>query len=80
MLHGIAILLKQVQLKDIFKFRLNFWLITASIVSYYVAIFPFISIGQDFFKTRFHMDQKDANFINGQHLLSFVSFRDIQGF
>lgn len=35
-----------VRITDVKDFKATFWLVTCICVSYYVAIFPFISIGQ----------------------------------
>ncbi|XP_050307536.1 major facilitator superfamily domain-containing protein 1-like [Anthonomus grandis grandis] len=53
-----------VRITDMKDFKMPFWLVSCICVSYYVAIFPFISIGQAFFVERFHMSPDDADRIN----------------
>lgn len=55
----------QVHIKDIFTFPLSFWLLSVVCLAYYVAIFPFISLGQVFFIKKFAFTAKNANFITG---------------
>lgn len=50
-----------VKITDVKDFKLPFWLVTLICVTYYVAIFPFISVGQDFFVKRFDMDGQEAD-------------------
>ena len=54
-----------VKLSDILTFPLSFWLLSIVCLAYYVAIFPFISLGQVFFMKKFAMTSKSANFITG---------------
>ena len=56
----------QVVLRDIFSFPAAFWLLSVVCLAYYVAIFPFISLGQVFFLKKYHFDGKSANFITGE--------------
>ena len=51
--------------RTIFTFPLRFWLLCIICVSYYVAIFPFVSLGQVFFMRKFDFSSSEANFING---------------
>ncbi|KAF7274046.1 hypothetical protein GWI33_013266 [Rhynchophorus ferrugineus] len=50
-----------VKITDVKDFKLTFWLLTIICVTYYIAIFPFISIGQGFFITRFNMTDTEAD-------------------
>merc|ERR1719266_2913205 len=52
-----------VNLRDIASFPLSFWLLSIVCLAYYVAIFPFISLGVPFFQKKFGFTQKNANFI-----------------
>lgn len=52
------------QLSDITTFKITFWMVSVICVAYYVAIFPFISLGKVFFITKFHFSPEDANVIN----------------
>ena len=54
-----------VNLRDIASFPLSFWLLSIVCLAYYVAIFPFISLGQVFFQKKFEFSAAQANFING---------------
>ena len=68
-----------VHLRDIFSFPAVFWLLSIVCLAYYVAIFPFISLGQEFFMKKFNFSTKEANFINGnkyKHIYSafFIIF------
>merc|ERR1712088_636141 len=54
-----------VRLRDIFSFPPIFWFCSIVCLAYYVAIFPFISLGQVFFMKKFGMSKSEANFING---------------
>jgi len=54
-----------VKITDVKTFSLPFWLLCATCVLYYSAVFPFLSLGQDFFVSAFSMDVTEANFIIG---------------
>ena len=53
-------------LRDALQFPKKFWFLCLVCVSYYVAIFPFISLGQVFYMRKFSMDNANANFIDGK--------------
>lgn len=53
-----------VKITDVKDFKLTFWLVTLVCVTYYVAIFPFITVGQEFFKDRFNMNDENADRIS----------------
>ena len=55
----------KVKLSDIRDFPPSFWLLSIVCLAYYVAIFPFISLGQVFFIKKFDFTASNANFING---------------
>jgi hypothetical protein len=57
--------LLQVRLRDVTTFPVTFWLLSLVCLAYYVAIFPFISLGQVFFMKKFDFDAQSANFITG---------------
>ena len=46
-------------------FPISFWFLCLACLSYYGAIFPFVSLAKDFFKIKFGMDGDGANFITG---------------
>jgi len=54
-----------VKVTDVKTFPMSFWFLSLTCLAYYAAIFPFISLGQDFFIEKFNMTNKDANFITG---------------
>ena len=55
----------EIRLRDVINFPLSFWLVSVVCLAYYVAIFPFISLGQVFFIKKFGFSSSNANFING---------------
>lgn len=55
----------QVALKDVLKFPLTFWLVCIICVAYYVAVFPFVTLGQVYFMRKYSFSSGDANFITG---------------
>ncbi|KYB27225.1 major facilitator superfamily domain-containing protein 1 [Tribolium castaneum] len=63
-----------VRFTDVIEFKFTFWLIAVICVSYYVAIFPFIALGEDLFIKKFHMSKQEANTINSLiYLISGVA-------
>ncbi|XP_044751170.1 major facilitator superfamily domain-containing protein 1-like [Coccinella septempunctata] len=52
-----------VRMSDVRFFSGKFWLLNVIIIFFYVAIFPFFTIGKSFFMEKFHMNESDANFI-----------------
>lgn len=52
------------KLSDIRTFKATFWMVSIICVAYYVAIFPFIAIGKEFFKNKFHFTAQQANTVN----------------
>eukprot|EP00094_Tigriopus_californicus_P008992 TCALIF_08667-PA protein Name:"Similar to MFSD1 Major facilitator superfamily domain-containing protein 1 (Bos taurus)" AED:0.10 eAED:0.10 QI:0/0.4/0.16/1/0.8/0.66/6/0/543 len=56
---------QQIRLADIKQFPLQFWIICFICVAYYVAIFPFVSLGQVFYIQKFDFSTEAANTING---------------
>ncbi|XP_072396681.1 lysosomal dipeptide transporter MFSD1 isoform X2 [Diabrotica undecimpunctata] len=53
-----------VKLTDVKDFSLSFWLVCVICVTFYCAIFPFISIAKQFFEVRFGMTSEQANDIS----------------
>ncbi|CAH0392633.1 unnamed protein product [Bemisia tabaci] len=53
-----------VRLTDIKDFPKSFWMVTFVIVTYYVAIFPFVALGKVFFERKFDLEPSQANFVN----------------
>ena len=68
-----------VRLRDIVTFPFIFWLLSIVCLAYYVAIFPFISLGQVFFMKKFGFSAKEANFINGNILYLYDLFPVVGG-
>jgi len=52
------------KLTDVFTFKAPFWMVSIICVAYYVAIFPFIALGQTFFMDRFHYTKSEANTVD----------------
>ncbi|XP_016969412.1 major facilitator superfamily domain-containing protein 1 [Drosophila rhopaloa] len=52
------------KLTDVFTFKPPFWLVSIICVAYYVAIFPFIALGQNFFVDRFGYTPAQANTVD----------------
>lgn len=61
----------QIHFRDVLTFPPAFWLLSVVCLAYYVAIFPFISLGQVFFVKKFGFTTKDANFVIGKETLFF---------
>ncbi|KAL5253819.1 hypothetical protein ACHWQZ_G013556 [Mnemiopsis leidyi] len=55
---------ESIKLSDITRFSAATWLIFAICVTYYVAIFPFISLGKLFFEQKFGLTQDEAGICN----------------
>jgi len=53
-----------IRFRDIFQFPLTFWLLTVVCVTYYVAIFPFIGLGNEFFMRKFGLSLSTANMVD----------------
>lgn len=54
-----------VKISDVKDFPISFWFLTLACLAYYGAIFPFVSLAQDFFKTKFDFTSQEANKIIG---------------
>lgn len=62
------------KLTDIFTFKAPFWMVSIICVAYYVAIFPFIALGQKFFIDRFHYTEEEANNVDSLvYLIAAIS-------
>ncbi|XP_032294652.1 lysosomal dipeptide transporter MFSD1 isoform X1 [Drosophila virilis] len=62
------------KLSDIMTFRLDFWMVSVVCVAYYVAIFPFVALGQAFFTSNFHLTPEQANNVNSiVYLISAIA-------
>ncbi|KAH8366266.1 hypothetical protein KR093_011329 [Drosophila rubida] len=62
------------KLTDVFTFKAPFWMVSIICVAYYVAIFPFIALGQKFFMDRFHYTEAQANTVDSLvYLIAAVS-------
>jgi len=46
-------------------FSPSFWLICFICVAYYVAIFPFVTLGKVYFEEKYQFSSQNANFITG---------------
>lgn len=54
----------EMRMRDVKDFPLTFWLISVICVAYYVAVFPFISLGLVFFEMKFDMTPASAGTVN----------------
>lgn len=54
----------RISLKDAIDFKSEFWYLTLICVTFYLTIFPFISLGSNFFKNKWEHTPKEANLIN----------------
>ncbi|XP_040564003.1 lysosomal dipeptide transporter MFSD1 [Lepeophtheirus salmonis] len=54
-----------ISLKDIVKFPLNFWLLSTVCVTYYVTVFPFVSLAQVFLMKKYNLGVQEANVLTG---------------
>ena len=54
-----------VKISDTKNFPLSFWFLSLACLAYYGAIFPFVSLAQDFFKNKFSFSNQEANKIIG---------------
>uniref|UniRef100_A0A1I8Q429 Lysosomal dipeptide transporter MFSD1 n=1 Tax=Stomoxys calcitrans TaxID=35570 RepID=A0A1I8Q429_STOCA len=62
------------KLSDVVTFKVTFWMVSVICVAYYVAIFPFIALGKDFFMKRFGMKPDEANNVNSiVYLISAIA-------
>ncbi|XP_064541742.1 major facilitator superfamily domain-containing protein 1 [Drosophila montana] len=62
------------KLTDVFTFKAPFWMVSIICVAYYVAIFPFIALGQKFFMDRFGYTPAQANTVDSLvYLIAAVS-------
>jgi len=53
-----------INLRDVKDFSVHLWILCVICVAYYVAIFPFISLGQIFFINKFGLSTDDASAVN----------------
>lgn len=64
----------RISVKDIIHFPAGIWLICVVCVSYYVTIFPLVSLGLVFFKRRFYLSVQAASVVNSMiYLVSAVA-------
>ena len=57
----------QIHIRDVLVFPASFWLVCLICVGYYVAVFPFISLGKVYFQVKYNFSSDNANFITGNH-------------
>lgn len=53
-----------IRLTDVKDFPVSVWLIFTICVAYYVAVFPFISLGLVYFQSKFDLPASEANIVN----------------
>lgn len=71
---------EKIEIKDVTKFPVTFWLITIICVAFYVTIFPFISVAQVFFQKKFAFDAGAAASLQGIPYLFSAAASPILGF
>ena len=54
-----------VNIGDVRNFPVSFWFLSLACLAYYGAIFPFVSLAQDFFVSKFSFTNQEANKIIG---------------
>eukprot|EP00096_Caligus_rogercresseyi_P009430 TRINITY_DN3206_c0_g1_i1.p1 TRINITY_DN3206_c0_g1~~TRINITY_DN3206_c0_g1_i1.p1 ORF type:complete len:494 (-),score=137.22 TRINITY_DN3206_c0_g1_i1:197-1678(-) len=54
-----------ISLKDIATFPTNFWLLSIVCVTYYVTVFPFVSLAQVFLMKKYGLADQEANVLTG---------------
>ena len=62
---NITFSLKVVNIGDVRNFPISFWFLSLACLAYYGAIFPFVSLAQDFFVSKFSFTNQEANKIIG---------------
>ncbi|XP_066912299.1 lysosomal dipeptide transporter MFSD1-like [Clytia hemisphaerica] len=55
---------EEIRITDVKDFPLSVWLIFIICVTYYVAVFPFISLGLVYFEAKYDLDASKANIVN----------------
>lgn len=64
----------RITIKDAVKFRTEFWLLTLICVTFYLTIFPFITLGSKFFQNKWGYEPTEANTIDSVvYIISVVS-------
>lgn len=69
-----------IKLTDIKDFSINLWILAIICVAYYVAIFPFISLGKMFFTNRFELDASTAGAVNSLVYIISAAASPVFGF
>jgi len=69
-----------VKISDVKDFPISFWFLSLACLAYYGAIFPFVSLAQDFFKEKFLFTSQEANKIIGLIYLVSAPASPLLGF
>ena len=69
-----------IRITDVKDFPLSVWLIFIICVAYYVAVFPFISLGLVYFQSKFHLSAGNANIVNSLVYLISAGASPLLGF
>lgn len=69
-----------IHLTDVKDFPLSVWLIFIICVAYYVAVFPFISLGLLYFQSKFNLEPTQANVVNSLVYLISAGASPVLGF
>ena len=62
---GVSMPTESIRLSDFKQFPLSFWLLCLTTLTYYGSIFPFVSLAQGMFQTKFGQDADSANLTVG---------------
>ena len=57
----VSALTDKMRLSDVKQFPLSFWLLCFTTLSYYGSVFPFVSLAQGMFQTKYKQDADSAN-------------------
>lgn len=69
-----------IRFSDIRNFGVPMWLLCGICVSYYVAIFPFISLGLVYFENKYQLDAGEAGVVNSLIYILAAIFSPFMGF
>lgn len=71
---------EQIKFSDVKKFCLNFWILSAICVCFYMTIFPFVGLASLFFKHKYKITLDEANTINSSIYIMSAIISPIFGF
>jgi MFS family permease len=71
---------EKIQFTDVGKFCLNFWILSAICVCFYITIFPFVGLASVFFKHKYKITLDEANTINSSIYIMSAIISPLFGF